>query len=73
MNQTRVIIGLGIIIIAMIAIRMDVLLWTFQVGGINLKIYPAYGLAVIGGLMVLKKSCVIKTTYICSNSAGERR
>ncbi len=55
MNQTRVIIGLGIIIIAMIAIRMDVLLWTFQVGGINLKIYPAYGLAVIGGLMVLKE------------------
>jgi len=55
MNQTRVIIGLGIIIIAVIANRMDVLLWTFQVGGINLKIYPAYGLAVIGGLMVLKE------------------
>jgi hypothetical protein len=55
MNQTRVIIGLGIIILAMIAIRMEVLLWTFQVGGINLKIYPAYGLAVIGGLMVVKE------------------
>lgn len=39
----------------MIAIRMDVLLWTFRVGGVNLKIYPAYSLAIIGGLMVLKE------------------
>ena len=55
MNQTRFIIGLGILVLALFAFKMETVLWTAQVGSTNIQIYPAYGLVIIGGLMVLKE------------------
>jgi len=55
MNQTRFVIGLGFLVLAVIAFKMDYVIWTIQIGSGQVKIYPAYGLLLIGGLIVLKE------------------
>ncbi len=55
MNQTRFLIGLGLLVLAVIAFKMDYVLWTLQIGSSQAKIYPAYGMLLIGGLIVLKE------------------
>jgi len=55
MKQTRFIIGLGILVLALIAFKMEFVLWTVQVGSTYIQIYPTYGLVVLGGLVVIKE------------------
>ena len=55
MDPTRFVIGLGFLVLAVIAFKMDYVQWTFQIGSGQVKIYPGYGLLLIGGLIVLKE------------------
>jgi len=47
MKQIRFIIGLGILVLALIAFKMEFVLWTVQLGSTDIQIYPAYGLVIL--------------------------